>query len=215
MQKHNPQEYKEKSKDHFEKISSHYSDTYTGKYTEPMNDAVIQELEGKNFATLLDVGCGTGLFLSVVLNKFNVGISGIDIAPGMIEKSRELLGDHADLRVGDSEHLPWNDKSFDIVTCIASFHHYPSPELVLKEMERVLRPGGSVIIADPWASNPLRFFANFVIRTQFNKDGNVRVYSQREMQELLEKCGFTSIKWKIKGKLWKKYFIVTALRDDS
>lgn len=215
MRKHNPEEYKEISENYFEKISSHYSETYVGKYTEPMHDAVIQELERKNFATLLDVGCGTGLFLSAVLNKFNIGISGIDISPGMIEKSRKLLGDHADLRVGDSEHLPWNDKFFDIVTCIASFHHYPSPEPVLKEMERVLRPGGSVIIADPWAPDSLRFFANLVIQTRFNKSGDVRVYSQSEMQELLERCGFTSIKWKIKGKLWKKYFIVTALRDDS
>lgn len=129
------QEYKEKTKTHFEKISSHYSDTYAGKYTEPMHDALIQELlDGRNFATLLDVGCGTGTFLSMVLNKFNVGVFGIDISPGMIEKSSQLLGDRADLRVGDSEHLPWNDESFDIVTCIASFHHFPNPELVLKEM---------------------------------------------------------------------------------
>jgi len=56
MQKHNPQEYKEKSKDHFEKISSHYSDTYTGKYTEPMNDAVIQEFRREKFRD--PIGCG-------------------------------------------------------------------------------------------------------------------------------------------------------------
>jgi ubiquinone/menaquinone biosynthesis C-methylase UbiE len=213
MDEHNPQEYKERSKAHFEELSSHYSDTYAGKYTEFMYDAVVQEVEGKNFSTLLDVGCGTGIFLSMVLNKFDVNVSGIDISPGMIEKSRELLRDCADLKIGDSEHLPWKDDSFDIVTCIASFHHYPNPERVLKEMERVLKHNGSAVIADPWASNPWRFFANLIIRSPLNKHGEVRMYSQREIQELLETAGFTSIKWKTKRTSWRTYFIVTALRS--
>ena len=152
--KHNPQEYKDKSKIHFDEMSSDYSNTL-GKYTEPMNYALIKELDGKNFKTLLDVGCGNGIFLSMVLNKFDVEVSGIDISPGMIEKSKELLDGRADLKVGDSEHLPWNDKSFDIVTCSASFHHYPGPELALKEMKRVLRPGGILMIADPFTPNNL------------------------------------------------------------
>ena len=128
-----------------------------------MYNALMQELAGRNFETLLDVGCGTGIFLSKVLNEFDVKVSGIDISPGMIERSKELLGGRADLRVGDSEHLPWNEKSCDMVTCNASLHHYPNPELVLKEMRRVLTRDGGVIIADPWAPNPWRFFANLFI----------------------------------------------------
>ena len=110
--KHNPQEYKEKSKKHFDEMSSDYSSTFTGKYTEPMHYSLMKELEGKNFKTLMDVGCGNGTFLSIVINKFDVEVSGIDISPGMIEKSKELLDDRADLKVGDSEHLPWNDRFF-------------------------------------------------------------------------------------------------------
>jgi len=212
MEKHNSQETKEISKAHFEKISSNYSDSYAGKYTAPMYDAVIQELDGITFSTLLDVGCGTGIFLSKVVDKFNVRVSGIDISPGMVGKSRELLKERADLRVGDSEHLPWDDESFDIITCIASFHHYPNPELVLKEMKRVLRKGGSAIIADPWAANPWRFFANLIIRSPLNRMGEVRIYSQEELQELFDRAALTLIKWKTKGNFWKTYYVVTALR---
>jgi ubiquinone/menaquinone biosynthesis C-methylase UbiE len=168
MDKQEAQDYRKRSENYFEKISSHYSDTFVGKYTKPMYNALMKELAVRNFETLLDVGCGTGRFLSIVLNEFDVEVSGIDISPGMIERSKELLGGRADLRVGDSEHLPWKEKSFDMVTCNASFHHYPNPELVLKEMRRVLTRGGSVIIADPWAPNPWRFFANFL---RFNKGG--------------------------------------------
>lgn len=210
MGKFGQQKYKELSRDHFEELSSHYSDACAGKYTEPMHYDIIQELAGRNFERLLDVGCGTGTFLSMVSNKFHARVSGIDISPGMIERSRELLGHRVDLRVGDSEHLPWEDKSFDIITCIASFHHYPSPELVLREMRRVLRSGGHLIIADPWAPNPFRFLVNLVLRSRFNSAGDVRVYTQDEMEKLLKDCGFTSAKWMIKGNLLRRYFIVTA-----
>jgi ubiquinone/menaquinone biosynthesis C-methylase UbiE len=206
--KHSPQEYKERSKSHFDEMSSDYSNEL-GKYTEPMHYSLIKELEGRSFKTLLDVGCGNGIFLSMVLNKFDVEVSGIDISPGMIEKSKELLDSRADLKVGDSEHLPWNDGSFDVVTCSASFHHYPNPELVLKEMRRVLRPDGILMIADPFTSDELlRFFANILIK--FSKSGDVKIYSQKEMQELLEKCGFTLIKWETEGKKLKKYFLIIA-----
>lgn len=202
---------KEETKTHFEKISSHYNDTYAGKYTAPMHDSLIQELDLITFTAILDVGCGIGTFLSMVSNKFDVKLSGIDISPGMIKKSRELLGEGADLRVGDSEHLPWDDETFDIVTCIASFHHYPNPESVLMEMKRVLKHGGSLMITDPWASNPWIFLANLIARTGLNRGGDIKVYSQKEMEELLEKCGFVSMKWKVKGNLWKTYFIAIAL----
>jgi Methylase involved in ubiquinone/menaquinone biosynthesis len=206
--KHNSQEYKDKSKSYFDEMSSDYSNTL-GKYTEPMHYSLIKELEDKNFKTLLDVGCGNGRFLSMVLNKFDVKVSGIDISPGMIEKGKEFLDGRADLKVGDSEHLPWNDRSFDVVTCSASFHHYPVPKLFLKEVRRVLRTGGILMIADPFTSNELlRFFTNLVIK--FSKSGDVRIYSQKEMQELLENCGFTLIKWETKGKRLKKYFIIVA-----
>ena len=110
MEQKEAQEYKERSKNHFEKTSSHYSDTYAGKYTAPIHDALGRELNGITFTTLLDVGCGTGTFLSKMFNRFGAKVAGIDISAGMIEKSRELLGDRADLRVGDSEHLPWNNE---------------------------------------------------------------------------------------------------------
>lgn len=206
--KHNSQEYKDKSKSYFNEMSSDYSNTLS-KYTEPMHYSLIKELEDKNFKTLLDVGCGNGRFLSMVLNKFDVKVSGIDISSGMIEKGKEFLDGRADLKVGDSEHLPWNDRSFDVVTCSASFHHYPAPELFLKQVKRVLRTGGILMIADPFTSDELfRFLANIVIK--FSKSGDVRIYSQKEMKDLLENCGFALIKWETKGKMLKKYFIIVA-----
>lgn len=211
MEEHKSQEFKNRSRSYFEKLSSHYSGSHISQYTAPMHDYLISELDKIDFGTLLDIGCGTGIFLLKVLKKFEAKMAGIDISPGMIEKSKELLGDRAELKVGDSEHLPWNDGYFDVVTCIASFHHYPNPEIVLKEIRRVLRHGGTVMIADPWAPGPWRSLANLIARTPFSKDGDVKVYSEREMRIMLEVSGYKSINWKVKGNRWKKYFIVSAL----
>ena len=83
----------------------------------------------------------------MIKNKFNAKISGIDLSKGMIKKSREILGANVDLKVGDSENLLWGDNTFDVIICNASFHHYPNPLAVLKEMKRVLKADGRIIIA--------------------------------------------------------------------
>jgi hypothetical protein len=65
------------------------------------------------------------------------------------------------------------------------------------------------MIADPFTpNNLLRLFVNLFIK--FSKSGDVRIYSQKEMQKLLEKCGFTLIKWETKGNKSKKYFVVIS-----
>ena len=56
-----------------------------------MHDALIKGLEGKNFSTLLDVGCGISTFLSLISNKFDINVLGIDISPGMVENAESYL----------------------------------------------------------------------------------------------------------------------------
>ena len=53
----------------------------------------------------------------------------------MIEMAKKNLGNSAELKVGDSEYMPWKDNFFDVIVCNASFHHYPNPEKVLSEMK--------------------------------------------------------------------------------
>ena len=155
-------ESKEKSKMLFNKKSKDFYKTPEGIFSRTMYSALIQRLNEKTFESLLDVGCGTGNVLALIKDKFNVKVSGIDLSEGMIKKSRELLGENVDLKVGDSEILPWVDDTFDVIICNASFHHYPNPVAVLKEMRRVLKPDGRVIIADPWMPNPIRYFVNLI-----------------------------------------------------
>lgn len=192
MEKSN--EFKEKSKISYDKLASSYDSTYYGgKHAQNLYEHVIKTMSRFEYTSVLDVGCGTGSLLSEILKIKKVMIAGIDISEKMLEIAKDRLGDEADLRNGDSEHLPWKNNSFDMVICTDSFHHYPNPKAVLKEIRRVTGPGGKIIIADPWAPTPFRQMANLIL--PLRKGGDVRLYSEPEMKNLLEESGFKLVSW--------------------
>jgi ubiquinone/menaquinone biosynthesis C-methylase UbiE len=80
------------------------------------------------------------------------------------EKARQA-GHHDRNRftAADSEHLPFADASFDVITCSNSFHHYPHQEAVVCEMRRVLRPGGRLMLIDGFRDNVIGWFVFDVI----------------------------------------------------
>lgn len=101
--------------------------------------------------TALDVACGPGVvacaFARVVRHA-----TGIDLTPAMLEEARKTQAEHGIRNVswetGDATNLPYPDGHFDIVSCRFAFHHMPEPLATLKEMARVCRNGGRVVVAD-------------------------------------------------------------------
>ena len=101
--------------------------------------------------TVLDVACGPGL-LACMFARVVRHVTGIDVTPGMLDRARELQRSqglqNVAWREGDVQSLPWEDGSFSIVSSRFAFHHFPDPLRILKEMRRVCRPGGRIVIAD-------------------------------------------------------------------
>ncbi len=175
-------DYKQESLAHFNNIAGRYDSHRYGRQTRKVHKEVVRIIDELRPTLLLDVGCGNGSFLALMKREGRT-LAGADLSPEMIKFAKERLGDAADLRVADSEHLPWEAGRFDCLTCNFSFHHYPNPRLVLLEMHRVLKPGGHLVISDPWFPGLFRHLANLAVR--FSKLGDVRMYSLDELRSMI------------------------------
>jgi ubiquinone/menaquinone biosynthesis C-methylase UbiE len=113
--------------------------------------AHVAGTQGWPYRRALELGCGTGFFL------LNLKLAGVidsgavtDLSPGMVEVARRNaagLGFDIEGRVADAESIPYPDDSFDLVVGHAVLHHIPDVELALREVLRVLKPGGRFVFA--------------------------------------------------------------------
>jgi len=101
--------------------------------------------------TVLDVACGPGL-LACAFARVARHATGIDITPAMLEQARKAQQEQGLANVswkqGDVTRLPYPDGHFSIVSSRFVFHHLEEPLVVLKEMKRVCKAGGRVVVAD-------------------------------------------------------------------
>ncbi len=174
------------------------------------DDAIVAEIgERAETTAILDVGCATGRLLSALAKAGAHRPCGTDLAPNILEVARDKLAKEsvdAELRTADAEDsLPWPPGSFGAVTLTGVLHHFYRPIDALREIFRVLRPGGQVLIVDPGYFPPLRQVLNLYLRFG-SHDGDCHFYSRRDAEGLLRQAGFHCRKSKRVG-LWS-YLVV-------
>jgi ubiquinone/menaquinone biosynthesis C-methylase UbiE len=98
---------------------------------------------------VLEVGCGTGLVLARI-ERFARSARGVDLSPGMLEHARAR---GLDVQLGSASALPFPDQSFDVSCSFKVLAHVRPVALALREMARVVRPGGHVLAEfyNPWS----------------------------------------------------------------
>ena len=113
--------------------------------------AKLVELDLQAGASVLEVAPGPG-YLSIELAKFGkYKIVGVDISKTFVEMARanaREAGVEVDFRQGSASDLRFPDGSFDAIVCTAAFKNFKDPEGALREMYRVLKPRGTVLIVD-------------------------------------------------------------------
>jgi ubiquinone/menaquinone biosynthesis C-methylase UbiE len=100
---------------------------------------------------ILDVGCGTGVNLLEAARWFAPArqLCGIDISPGMVSVAAAkaaALGIPATFTVGDAEQLPYDSGQFDLIICNSVLHWFKDRGAALREIGRVLKPGGQLLL---------------------------------------------------------------------
>lgn len=163
---------------------------------------------------MLDVGCGTGTWPAMVAATTLPArrIVGLDYAFMMCQLAEEKVRAIGDSRLqflnGDSEHLPFPDASFDLVTCSNSFHHYPHQASVVREFRRVLRPGGRLMIIDGFRDNLIGWVTFDVLVTR--AEGKVFHAPWPLMRQFFTDAGFRQISQR-KFNLWIPLFLTVGV----
>ena len=155
--------------------------------------SLIDLLQPESHRAVLDLGTGAGAVAFEIGRRFpGCRVVGIDVAEAAIARNIEKRGtdgsSNVDFYSYSGTALPFEDASFDGVTCRYAFHHFPEPEVSVAEMSRVLRQDGRAIISDPvpFDKDAGGFIDDF---QRLKPDGHVRFYRRTELEELFAGSG--------------------------
>lgn len=161
-------------------------------WTEEMRARALDMLDITDDAVVLDVGCGTGYATQALLTRTD-HVHGLDQSTHQLERAWQKLGKHdpVSFYIGDAEHLPFRDGSFDVVWSSGSIEYWPNPVGTLAECRRVTRPGGQVLVVGPNHpdSRLLRGLA----------DAIMLFYDQDEADRMFSEAGFECVEHQLMG----------------
>lgn len=140
---------------------------------------------------LLDMGCGLGLFLEL-WDPQKWGLSGMDISKKAVEYAR---GEGLNVREGSLEKTGFSDNYFNVITMFYVLEHLPNPLKVLKEVRRILKKDGLLVVRVPQSISAERFLRFFGVRRNlFHPPMHLYDFSTAILKEFLLKAGFKRIK---------------------
>jgi len=157
----------DQNREHYDRVSGEKATLYYQRFDTNILDEnpIVADLVGKLYdklfpqpnGNLLDLGCGTGFYFPL-LSQHAKSIVGVDVSKSMLEEARQLIAQRqlsdCSVRECSALELPFEDASFDVVHCWDVLHHVSDVAQTLKEIRRVLTPGGRLIAIEPNLLNP-------------------------------------------------------------
>jgi len=179
--------------EYFNRIAERYDSWYqtkVGRYVDRTEKRLVFSLLTKRSGRALDLGCGTGNY-TLELGRRGFDVVGLDASEKMVEIARRK---GARCLVGDAYSLPFPDESFDLVVSITMFEFIHRPDVVVREIRRVLKPGGEVIIGTMNGRSAWFLFKrlkSLFVETAYRY---ARFYTPAELEGLLREAGFAGVK---------------------
>ena len=151
----------------------------------------LKAINPKKDDKYLEIGFGSGVFINKYMSHVSK-IAGIDYSEDMVKLAsginRNLVeSGKAEFKLGNASSLPWADNEFTVVAAIEVFFFLNETEKTLKEIFRILKPGGRLIIEMAYNKD------DGVDHKKYIKKMNLKLYSGEEMKKLLKKAGFNDI----------------------
>ncbi|MDJ0691827.1 MAG: methyltransferase domain-containing protein [Xenococcaceae cyanobacterium MO_188.B32] len=145
--------------------------------------------------TVLDVGCGIGGSSRILAKDYGFDVTGVTISPNQVKRARELTpeGVDAKFQVDDAMKLSFPDASFDVVWSVEAGPHMPDKAVFARELLRVIKPGGILVVAD-WNQRddralPLNFWEKPVMWQLLDQWSHPEFSSIEGFSELLAETG--------------------------
>ena len=159
--------------------------------------ALVDAHKHADGARLLDIGCGHGFFLDKMARK-GWAVEGIEVSRPGREYARKTLG--LSIHSKPLEDMAFANERFDVVTLFYVIEHVHDPGMLLKEVFRILRPGGMVLLRWPHSTPVIKILGPFAKRFDiYHTPFHLYDFNPGAMQQLLKQSGFTGVQNMIGG----------------
>ncbi len=152
-----------------------------------MNRLTLEQLEVRGDEDLLEIGFGGGALLAEVARATRGRVVGVDLSEAMVKRARRRFrrADRVELHLASVEALPLADASVDKACSVNNLYFWPDPAAGLRELARVIRPGGRLVIA---------FEPPEELRKWPGHRFGFRLFEEAEVRELMQRAGFHGIR---------------------
>jgi len=137
---------------------------------------------------VLDVGAGTGAFAFAIAPRAREVVA-LEIDDETAAHARANAPANVEVVVGDGEHMPFDDYSFDVSATLRTLHHTHRPELLVAELTRVTAPGGTILVVDQLAPNEPLASIELTRFEQARDPSTTRLFADVDMRGLFDSNG--------------------------
>ena len=137
------------SKDYFDQVADQWDNLQANFYSEKVRDRALATADVRTGAIAADIGCGSG-FITEGLIHAGLHVIAVDQSEAMLSAMKRKFANTADIdyRCSEAEQLPISNDSVDYAFANMYLHHVEKPPIAIKEMARILKPGGTLVITD-------------------------------------------------------------------
>ena len=177
--------YKAKKEVRFGNRADKYDNGFEGKFSIKFYQLLLQSINIPSNSKILDAACGTGELLKQMYNKFNISGYGIDIDERMVSVVKEKCP-QMDIRQAKCDKIPFDYKSFDVITVCMAFHHFENRKGFINEAVRVIKYGGQIYIVELRLPEIIRKLVNNIL---YHFNVVVHFFTSNEIFSEFEKVG--------------------------